>query len=105
METPARIADALHELPLDETVNVFVRTRHGGRIAPSLLEDGFEPFFDRRRILFRQHAAGGKRFSPREAAGDIILEQRAVEPERNAEIERSGIGLRVEAAGPECHEC
>ena len=56
-----------------------------------------------RRIRGRQHARGGKRLGPGDAAGDIVFKERAVEAERDAEVERGGIGSRIEATGPECH--
>ena len=58
---------------------------------------------DRARVVGREHACRAERLRPREAAGHVVLEQRAIEAERDAEVERSGIGRGVEPAGPERH--
>ena len=58
---------------------------------------------DRARVLGRQHAGGAERLGPRDAAGHVVFEERAIEAERDAEVERGGIGSGVEAAGPERH--
>jgi hypothetical protein len=44
----------------------------------------------------RQHAGGTERLGPRHAAGDVVLEERAIETERDAEVEGRGIGGRLE---------
>ena len=104
MQASSCIADALYELSLDEAMHILVGTRNEGGITASFLEDGLEPAPDRRRVLLRQDAGRAERLRPREAACDVVFEERAIEAEGNPEIERSGIGLRIEAAGPECHE-
>ena len=49
----------------------------------------------------RQHAGGAERLGPRHAAGDVVLEERAIEAEGDAEIEGRRIGGRLEPAVPE----
>ena len=43
-----------------------------------------------------------QRTAPRDAAGDIVFEQTAVETEGRPELERCRIGRGIEAAGPQC---
>ena len=45
-----------------------------------------------------------ERLGPGQAAGHVVLEERPIEAERDAEVERGGIGSRVEAARPQGHE-
>jgi hypothetical protein len=75
------VAQAFDQQPLDEAVDVFVRSVDEGGIHSSLLEDGAERFLDLPRFFFRQHARTGQRPRPREAAGDVVLEQPPVETE------------------------
>ena len=103
MQAPAGVADALDQLALDEAVHVLVGPGDERRIAPPFLEDRLQAVDDRARVVGRQHARGAERLGPREAAGDVVFEQRAIEAERDAEVERGGIGSRVEPAGPERH--
>ena len=53
----------------------------------------------------RQDAGGAERLRPRDAAGHVVFEERAVEAERDAEVECCGIGRGVEAPRPERHGC
>ena len=103
MQAPARITDAIDQLTLDEAVHVFVWSGDPRRIATTLLENLAQGVDDGRRIGSRQYSRGGKRLRPGDAAGDIIFKERAVEAERDAEVERGGIGSCIEATGPECH--
>src|SRR4051812_9323518 len=104
MKAPAGVANPLDELPLDEAVHILVWPVDECRVASAFLEDRLETALDRRGVLPRQHARRAERLCPREAAGDIVFKQRAIECKRDPEIERGGIGLGVETAGPECHE-
>jgi hypothetical protein len=54
-----------------------------------------------RDVVARQDAGGAERLGPRHAAGDVVLEERAVETKRDAEVERRRIGGGFEAAVPE----
>ena len=99
------VADPLDQLPLDKAVHVFVGARHVRGIAAAFLENRAQRIGDGARIVGRQHARGGERLGPREAAGHVVFEERAIEAEGDPEVERRGIGRRIEAAGPECHEC
>jgi hypothetical protein len=52
-------------------------------------------------LVGRQHAGRGDGVGPREAAGDVVLDQALVEGERSAELEDVLVGLAGETAGPE----
>ena len=73
-------------------------------IAAPLLENLLEPLSDRGQVLFREDAGGAERLGPCEAARHVVFKQRAVETERDLEVERRWIGRRIETAGPESHE-
>ena len=102
VQAPAGVADARDELALDEAVHVLVvaarptpdPARPCSRIAVSAVGD-------RRGVVGVEHAGTRQRLGPREAAGDVVFEEPAIERKRDAEIERRGIGSRIEAAGPE----
>ena len=99
MQTPARIADARDQLPLDERVHVFVVAVDPRRIRAARLEDRLQAFLI--ALLPRlEHAGARERVRPRQAAGHIVFEQPPIERERHAEVERRGIGRRVEPSGP-----
>ena len=77
MQAPASIADAGHELTLDEAVHVFVLAGHPRRILAALFENGREGIGDRLRVGGIEHpgvrqrlsaAEGLIRFSPSVAA-------------------------------------
>ena len=100
METASGVADARHQLPLDETVHVLVSAADPGRFLSPAFEDRVESVGDGRRIRGVEDAGARERFRPREAAGHVVFEQAAIERERNAEIKRRGIGRRIESSGP-----
>ncbi len=100
MQAPPRVTDALHQLALYETVDVLVRPVHPGRVAAALLEDGREAVRDGLLVGRVQHARARQRLRPREAARHIVFEEAAIEWERDAEVERGGIGGGIKAAGP-----
>jgi hypothetical protein len=104
VQPPPGVADALDQLALDEAVHVLVLSGDPRRVAPSFVEDRRQAGGDGRRVVAGQDAGRLQRIGPREAAGDVVFEQRAIEAERDAEVERGGIGSGVEAAGPERHE-
>jgi len=92
-----------HELTLDEAVHVLVWSRNPGRIASALLENVSKRGKDGCRVLRGQHAGGRERLRPRDAPRHIVFEERAIETERDAEVECCGVGGDIEATGPECH--
>jgi hypothetical protein len=104
VQPAARVADALDELALDETVHVLVGTVHERRIPPPFLEDRVQATQDRRHVVRCQHARPPERLGPGQAARHVVLEQGSIEAERDAEVEGGGIGRTVETAGPESHE-
>ena len=103
MQAAARIANAIHELALDEAVHVFVRSRDPGRIATALLEDVAQRGDDGCGVVRGQDAGSGQGLRPGDAPGHIVFEERAVETEGDAEVERCGIGGSIEATRPERH--
>ena len=100
-EALARIADARHELALDERVDVFVGAVDEGRIRRSGLEHLAQGGADGRRLVGAQHARAFQRVRVRQAADDIVFEQAPVEPERRAPGQEFGVGFRVEASRPQ----
>src|SRR6185436_6798083 len=103
MQPSSRVANRADELTLDEAVHVLVGAGDPGRIAPAFLEDGFERRHNRGAILDGEHTCGTKRIGPRDTACDIVLEEGAIESERDAEIECRWIRSGIEAAGPQRH--
>ena len=51
---------------------------------------------DRRAVGGREHAGALERLRPGQAAGHVVLEQPAIEPERGAEREQLGVGIARE---------
>ena len=103
VQPAAGVADPLDQLALDEAVHVLVvaRRRTPDRRAPASRIVGqrrLDLLARRRRV---STPASCERPRPREAAGDVVFEQPAIEAERGAEVEGRGVGRRVEAAGPE----
>ena len=100
MQAPPRIADARHQLALDEAVHVFIVTRDPRRIGAALLENRRQAAGDRRGILRIEHAGARQGFRPGEAAGHIVFEETPVERKRDAEIKRGRIRRRVKPSRP-----
>ncbi len=98
VESPAGVANALDEFPFDEAVNVFVRTGHKSLVAAPFFENGFQRGHDRRRVCRVHHGGSAERLGPRDAAGDVVFEERAIEAKRDAEIKRRRVGRAVEPA-------
>ena len=101
VQPAAGVAEPLDEQAFDEAVDVLVVAGDEGRIGP-------RPARGCRRASSRSARASSasarrraQRARPRQAAGDIVFEQPPIEAERGAELERGGIGRRIEAAGPE----
>ena len=92
------------ELALDEAVNVFVGARHERGVALPFFENRFQRRDDRRHIRRVDDARGAERLRPRDASGHVVFEQRAVEAEGDAEVERRRVWRAVEPAGPERHD-
>ncbi len=59
-----------------------------------------------RRLVRREHAGSGKRSRPRQAAGDIVLEQPSIEAERRSPLEGCRIRRLIKTTRPQsCHQC
>ena len=102
VQPAAGVAEPLDEQALDEAVHVLVGAGDERRIRPASLEDRRRASASIcARFVRRQHAGLAQRARPRQAAGDIVFEQAAIEAERGAEFERRRVGRGVEAAGPE----
>jgi hypothetical protein len=104
VESPARVAEPLDEQALDKAVHVFVRTVDEMRVGPCLFEDLVERGFDLARLVALEDPRPGERPRPGEAAGHIVLEEAPVETERRAELQRLGVGRRIESAAPQGHQ-
>ena len=95
------VADALDQLALDEGMYVLVRPVDERGVAAAPVADRDEGVPDRGRVPGRQHAGAGEGLRPREAPGDVIVEQPPVERERRLEREDLLVGGAVEPAGPQ----
>src|SRR5262249_5731796 len=105
MQAPARIADALDQHALDETVHVFVGAVDESRVGLTALTDPGEGLPDFLAAPRREPPGAAKRPRPREAAGHVFVEQPPVEAKGLLELERRGIGRGVESSRPErAHE-
>ena len=100
VQAAAGVADPFHQLALHETVHVFVVARDERRVRARLVEERRQRPLERVRVTGGQHAGVPQRAPPRDAAGDVVFEQTAIETEGGAELEGRGVGGRVEAAGP-----
>ena len=74
MEATAGVAEPLGEQPLDETVDVFVRTIHKRGIFLPAIEDVGERRLDFARLLACKDAGMRQRTRPRDAARHIVFE-------------------------------
>src|SRR5438128_7950012 len=101
MQPPAGVAQPFDQQPLDKTVDVLVAAVDERRIRPPLLEQRGERLFNLARLVRREHGRLRERARPREAAGHIVFEQPAIEPERRAEFERGGIRLGIKPTRPQ----
>ena len=79
VQAAAVVADQRHQLTFDEGVDVFVVARDPGRILPALGQDGGEPLTNARHRRGLEHAGAAERIGPGQAAGDVVLEQLAIE--------------------------
>jgi hypothetical protein len=106
---PSRVQPLAHRsragnhLAFDERVNVLVVPVHEAGIAPPFVEDADQRRHDRGALVGCQHTSRLQRLGPRDAARHVVFEQATVERKRAAEVEGRGIGLGVEAPGPEGH--
>ena len=98
VQSTAGIADARDELALDERMDVFVVAGDPRRIAAALLEDLRQALADGLAVRRVEHAGARQRLRPRQAAGDVVFEEPAIERERHAEIKRGRIRRRVESS-------
>ena len=101
VQAAAVVADQRHQLALDEAVHVFVVAGDPRRILAAALEHRLQAVLDARDRGGLEHAGPAERVGPGEAADDVVLEELAVERERDAEIERRGIGRFVESTRPQ----
>ncbi len=101
MQAASSVADARHELALDERVNVFVLLR-GRRVEERLVgaggEDGLQTVVDSLGIGGVQHAGSGQRTRPGAASAHIVLEEAPVEAKRSAESDERRIGIAFETS-------
>ena len=101
MQAASSVADARHELALDECVNVFVLLR-GRRVEERLVgaggEDGLQTVVDSLGIGGVQHAGSGQRTRPGAASAHIVLEEAPVEAKRAAECDERRIGIAFETS-------
>ena len=105
MEALAGVADALDELALDPRVDVLVVALHDPRILAHRVEQRRQGAVDGGVLVGREHAGRADRLGPRQAAGDVVLDEALVEREGPAELEDVLVGLSGEAAGPQiAHE-
>ena len=68
VEAQARLADPLHQLALDERMDVLVGPGQEGGVAPALFEDRGEPVADHRGVGRGEHAGPLDRLGPGEAS-------------------------------------
>ena len=101
VQAPPGVAEPLDEQPLDEAVDVFVRPGDKRRLLAMTLEQIGERRIERPRVIAAEHSGARQRARPGPAAGDVVLEETAVETERRAPLECRGIRRLIEAAGPE----
>ncbi len=101
MQAAAGVPELVDEQAFDEAVDVFVVAGDeiGVRAAPR--QHRVERLLDSPRLVCGEHAGLRDCARPRDAAGDVVFEQAAIDPERGAELEGLRVGRRVEAAGPE----
>ena len=104
VQAAAGVAEPLDQQPLDEAVDVFVGAVDERRIGSAALEQIGERGFDLRALRRRAARPPRQRPRPRQAAGDVVFEQAAIETERRAEVERRRVGRGVEAARPEIRQ-
>jgi hypothetical protein len=95
------VANPLDQLPFDERVHIFVRAGHPGGIGLPFREDVLQRRDDGGGVSCRERASPLQRLGPCQAADHVVFEETPIESERRAEIEYCGVGLAVEAAGPE----
>jgi len=101
VQSPSGVADARHELALDESMNVFVllsSRRIEERLVGAGGEDGLQTVFDSLGIGGVQHAGSCQRTRPCAAAANIVFEEAPVEAKRSAECDERGIGIAFETS-------
>ena len=80
VQPPAGLADALDELALDERVDVLVRGPvELRRIGTHRFAQIVQRRDDLRHFVRRQHARRRQRLGPRLAAGDIVVDEAAID--------------------------
>ena len=102
VKATARVAQALDEQPLDETVDVLVRPVNEAGVGAPSLENVGENGFDLARLIGREHTGLCEHTRPRDAPRHVIFKKTPVEAKRGAKLERGDIGDGIEPAGPEC---
>jgi hypothetical protein len=98
VQAPAGVANARHELTLNETVHVLVIAGNPRGFRATLLEDRGETAGDGPGVGGVKHACARERFGPRQTAGDVIFKQAAVEWKGDAKIKRRRIRRRIKPA-------
>ena len=98
VQAPPSVAEPLDQLAFDEAVHVLVVARDEGGVRSCLVEQRHQRLLDPARFVGVQHAGASQRARPRDAPGDVVFEQAAVDAEGGAEFEGRGIGRSIEAA-------
>ena len=101
MQPAAGISEPLHQEPLDEAVNVFVRTIDKRRVRAPALENVCERRLNLPALVTRENTGTLQRPRPRDAPGHVVFEQAAIEAERGAPFKGRRVGCVFKAPGPE----
>ena len=101
VQAPPVVADERHQLPFDEAVDVLVVAADPGGIGAAALENLLQSLADAADGRGIEGAGLLQGLGPRQAAGDVVLEQAPIERERHPEVERRRIGRAVEPSRPQ----
>ena len=99
VQPPAGLADALHELALDEGMNVLVlpqlaESKKAGRGAGG--QHIVQARLDRGGVSSGQHARALERRRPCHAPPHVVFEEPAIEAERSTELHERRVGITLE---------
>src|SRR5262249_20296866 len=92
----------LHQHALDEAVDVFIVSVDESRVGLAALPDVCQGLLDLIDVGFREHAGAPERARPRQAPGDVFVEQPPIEAKRLLKFEGRGVGRGLKSSGPEC---